>query len=206
MADPGRGVRAGAGAGGVQVRRAQRCVRAWVCVCAACAHVCVCAACAHVCAFVVCVRAYRLEPALWPEPMSLTPPARPTPPRQYLAWKMLLEPMLKKDEDKQSLQVRAAGWRAVLWQGGASVRTRACLPGCLFVCVVPGRPAHSPAHAHTCTHAHTHAHTVRSAPPAPQEEEIWREKAAERRRLGIGPPLRPSPENAWRLEQMYDDE
>jgi hypothetical protein len=41
---------------------------------------------------------------------------------------------------------------------------------------------------------------------AAQDEEIWREKAAERRRLGIGPPLRPSPENAWRLEQLYDDD
>lgn len=36
--------------------------------------------------------------------------------------------------------------------------------------------------------------------------QVWREKAAERRRLGIGPPLRPSAENAWRLEQMYDDD
>jgi hypothetical protein len=35
---------------------------------------------------------------------------------------------------------------------------------------------------------------------------VWREKAVERRRLGIGPPLRPSAENAWRLEQMYDDD
>lgn len=41
---------------------------------------------------------------------------------------------------------------------------------------------------------------------AAADEEIWREKAAERRRLGIGPPLRPSKEDAWRLEQMYDDD
>lgn len=61
---------------------------------------------------------------------------------QYVAWKVWLEPMLKKDEDRL----------------------------------------------------------------AEQEDEIWREKAAERRRLGIGPPLRPSKENAWRLEQMYDDD
>ncbi|KAI8464195.1 MAG: TOC34m [Monoraphidium minutum] len=61
---------------------------------------------------------------------------------QYMAWKVWLEPLLRKDEDKQ----------------------------------------------------------------AEKDEEIWREKAAERRRLGIGPPLRPSAEDAWRLEQMYDDE
>jgi hypothetical protein len=41
---------------------------------------------------------------------------------------------------------------------------------------------------------------------AAQEDEIWREKTAERRRLGIGPPLRPSARDAWRLEQMYDDD
>jgi hypothetical protein len=34
----------------------------------------------------------------------------------------------------------------------------------------------------------------------------WAAKAQERRRLGIGPPLQPTPENAWRLEQMYDDD
>lgn len=61
---------------------------------------------------------------------------------QYMAWRLVLEPHLKKDEDRQ-----------------ASV-----------------------------------------------DDEVWREKAAERRRLGIGPPLRPSAENAWRLEQMYDDD
>lgn len=41
---------------------------------------------------------------------------------------------------------------------------------------------------------------------AAADDEIWREKASERRRLGIGPPLRPGTENAWRLEQMYDDD
>lgn len=61
---------------------------------------------------------------------------------QLMAWKLVLEPHLKKDEDRQ----------------------------------------------------------------AAADEEVWREKAAERRRLGIGPPLRPSAENAWRLEQMYDDD
>jgi hypothetical protein len=35
---------------------------------------------------------------------------------------------------------------------------------------------------------------------------VWQQRAAERKRLGIGPPLKPSPENAWRLEQMYDDD
>ncbi|KAF6261872.1 TOC34m [Scenedesmus sp. NREL 46B-D3] len=34
----------------------------------------------------------------------------------------------------------------------------------------------------------------------------WAAKATERRRLGIGPPLQPTPDNAWRLEQMYDDD
>lgn len=31
-------------------------------------------------------------------------------------------------------------------------------------------------------------------------------QANERKRLGIGPPLKPSKENAWRLEQMYEDD
>ncbi|KAG1679820.1 hypothetical protein FOA52_012732 [Chlamydomonas sp. UWO 241] len=39
-----------------------------------------------------------------------------------------------------------------------------------------------------------------------QDDYVWRAKAAERQRLGIGPPLRPSKENAWRLEQMYEDD
>lgn len=34
----------------------------------------------------------------------------------------------------------------------------------------------------------------------------WAQKATERKRLGIGPPLQPTSENAWRLEQMYDDD
>ncbi|KAF8061109.1 TOC34 [Scenedesmus sp. PABB004] len=38
------------------------------------------------------------------------------------------------------------------------------------------------------------------------DEAAWAAKAAERKRLGIGPPLRPTPDNAWRLEQMYDDD
>lgn len=41
---------------------------------------------------------------------------------------------------------------------------------------------------------------------AAADEAAWDVKAAERKRLGIGPPLKPTPENQWRLEQMYDDE
>jgi hypothetical protein len=41
---------------------------------------------------------------------------------------------------------------------------------------------------------------------AEEGERVWRVKARRRRDLGIGPPLRPTPENAWRLEQMYDDD
>ncbi len=39
-----------------------------------------------------------------------------------------------------------------------------------------------------------------------EDEEVWKEKVKERKRLGIGEPLKPSAENAWRLEQMYDDD
>lgn len=35
---------------------------------------------------------------------------------------------------------------------------------------------------------------------------MWREKAAQRQRLGIGAPLKPTKENAWRLEQIYEDD
>jgi hypothetical protein len=38
------------------------------------------------------------------------------------------------------------------------------------------------------------------------DEHIWNVKTEDRRRLGIGPPLRPSKENAWRLEQIYEDD
>jgi hypothetical protein len=38
------------------------------------------------------------------------------------------------------------------------------------------------------------------------DDETWQDKAAERRRLGIGPPLKPDEKTAWRLEQMYEDE
>ena len=38
------------------------------------------------------------------------------------------------------------------------------------------------------------------------DEHVWSTKAEDRRRLGIGPPLRPSKENAWRLEQIYEDD
>jgi hypothetical protein len=38
------------------------------------------------------------------------------------------------------------------------------------------------------------------------DEATWKERAAERKKLGIGPPLKPTDENAWRLEQMYDDD
>jgi hypothetical protein len=38
------------------------------------------------------------------------------------------------------------------------------------------------------------------------DDHVWRVKAAERKRLGIGPPLKPTKENAWRLEQMYEDD
>lgn len=41
---------------------------------------------------------------------------------------------------------------------------------------------------------------------AAADEAAWAAKAAERKRLGIGPPLKPTPENQWRLEQMYDDD
>ena len=34
------------------------------------------------------------------------------------------------------------------------------------------------------------------------DEHVWTVKAEERRRLGIGAPLKPSKENAWRLEQV----
>ncbi|GAX84047.1 hypothetical protein CEUSTIGMA_g11471.t1 [Chlamydomonas eustigma] len=37
------------------------------------------------------------------------------------------------------------------------------------------------------------------------DEHIWTVKAEQRRKLGIGPPLKPSKQNAWRLEQMYED-
>jgi hypothetical protein len=38
------------------------------------------------------------------------------------------------------------------------------------------------------------------------DESAWAAKVQERKRLGIGPPLRPNNENQWRLEQMYDDD
>jgi hypothetical protein len=38
------------------------------------------------------------------------------------------------------------------------------------------------------------------------DDAAWAAKAAERKRLGIGPPLQPSADNQWRLEQMYDDD
>ena len=38
------------------------------------------------------------------------------------------------------------------------------------------------------------------------DENVWKVKTEDRRRLGIGPPLRPSKENAWRLEQIYEDD
>lgn len=41
---------------------------------------------------------------------------------------------------------------------------------------------------------------------AAADEAAWAAKATERKRLGIGPPLRPSADNQWRLEQMYDDD
>lgn len=41
---------------------------------------------------------------------------------------------------------------------------------------------------------------------AADDERVWRVKARRRRELGIGPPLQPTKENAWRLEQMYDDD
>jgi hypothetical protein len=41
---------------------------------------------------------------------------------------------------------------------------------------------------------------------AAADEAAWAAKAVERKRLGIGPPLKPTPDNAWRLEQMYDDD
>lgn len=41
---------------------------------------------------------------------------------------------------------------------------------------------------------------------AEEDERMWRIKARRRKDLGIGPPLKPTKENAWRLEQMYDDD
>ncbi len=38
------------------------------------------------------------------------------------------------------------------------------------------------------------------------DEHVWSVKEEQRRKLGIGPPLRPTKENAWRLEQIYDDD
>ncbi|KAJ9506779.1 hypothetical protein QJQ45_002996 [Haematococcus lacustris] len=38
------------------------------------------------------------------------------------------------------------------------------------------------------------------------DDYIWRVKARQRRELGIGPALRPSKANAWRLEQIYEDD
>ena len=35
------------------------------------------------------------------------------------------------------------------------------------------------------------------------DEKVWTVKAEERRKLGIGPPLKPTKENAWRLEQVW---
>lgn len=38
------------------------------------------------------------------------------------------------------------------------------------------------------------------------DERVWSVKADQRRKLGIGPPLKPTEKNAWRLEQMYEDD
>jgi len=38
------------------------------------------------------------------------------------------------------------------------------------------------------------------------DEYIWTAKADQRKRLGIGPPLKPTAVNAWRLEQIYEDD
>jgi hypothetical protein len=38
------------------------------------------------------------------------------------------------------------------------------------------------------------------------DDRVWSVKAAQRQRLGIGPPLKPTKEAAWRLEQIYDDD
>jgi len=38
------------------------------------------------------------------------------------------------------------------------------------------------------------------------DDATWKERAAERKKLGIGPPLKPTDEDSWRLEQMYDDD
>ncbi len=38
------------------------------------------------------------------------------------------------------------------------------------------------------------------------DEHVWEVKAEQRKKLGIGPPLKPSKENAWRLEQIYEDD
>lgn len=44
------------------------------------------------------------------------------------------------------------------------------------------------------------------ATQARADDEVWADKAAERRRLGIGPPLKPDDKTSWRLEQMYEDD
>ena len=38
------------------------------------------------------------------------------------------------------------------------------------------------------------------------ESGIWDAKAENRRKLGIGPPLRPTGDDVWRLEQRYEDD
>ena len=38
------------------------------------------------------------------------------------------------------------------------------------------------------------------------DQRVWSVKADQRRKLGIGPPLNPNEKNAWRLEQMYEDD
>lgn len=38
------------------------------------------------------------------------------------------------------------------------------------------------------------------------EDFVWQTAAKERARLGLHAPRRPTKENAWRLEQIYDDD
>jgi len=61
-----------------------------------------------------------------------------------------------------------------------------------------------------CKNRTADTHLCPVPPPTPlqaaADEAAWAAKATERKRLGIGPPLRPSADNQWRLEQMYDDD
>ena len=56
----------------------------------------------------------------------------------------------------------------------------------------------------TTTHARTH--TPYNYAQQAIDDLAWDLKAQRRKRLGVGAPLRPTKENAWRLEQIYEDD